>query len=354
MSIETAANKWKISHRRVQTLCSELRIPGAIFIGNMWILPNNTVKPIDARTLDYKLSSISGIKPFVKWSGGKGQLLRSIERMSPKGLGVEITKYAEPFVGGGAVLFNFLRKYHFDEVYISDVNKALIETYKTIRDSLEDLKELLYNYQSKYSSMEEKTKRDYYYSMRTKYNEIITKDVIQDEVELSALFIFLNKTCFNGVYRVNASGEFNVPPGVYKNPTICDEENLDKISLVLETVNIECRDYHDSLNFMDERTFAYFDPPYRPLSLKNTFVGYTASTFDDNSQYELANFIKKIDSKGVKFLLSNSDPKNTNPNDDFFEELYSKYSISRVGAMRTINSNAEKRGRVSELLINNY
>jgi len=170
-------------------------------------------------------------------------------------------------------------------------------------------------------------------------------------VELAALFIFLNRTCFNGLYRVNAKGEYNVPMGIYKNPNICDEDNLRKVAKALDRVTIKCADYKESASFIDKHTFVYFDPPYRPLPSSVSFTAYTERDFDDEHQIELGYYIKKLTERGVYVLASNSDPKNTDPEDNFFDELYSGMKIKRIYASRMINSNASARGRISELLI---
>ena len=172
-------------------------------------------------------------------------------------------------------------------------------------------------------------------------------------IDKSSYFIFLNKTCFNGLYRVNRKGRFNVPMGAYKNPTICDVENLQNIHKALQNVTIVCGDYSLSKQFIDKDTFVYVDPPYRPLSETSGFTSYNSDTFDDNEQIRLARFIDEINLSGAKIVLSNSDPKNANPNDTFFDELYKAYTIKRVSASRMINSKADSRGKINELLICN-
>ena len=166
--------------------------------------------------------------------------------------------------------------------------------------------------------------------------------------------IFLNKTCFNGLYRVNKSGCFNVPMGSYKNPLICDENNLRAISEKLQKVTIICGDYTKLINLINENTFVYFDPPYRPLTNTASFTSYTENSFDDKKQIELSNFINEIHKKGAKILLSNSDPKNSNPKHNFFDILYSDYKIKRVDATRMINCSGKSSGKIKELLISNF
>lgn len=291
-------------------------------------------------------------KPFVKWAGGKGQLLNEIKKRYPKELGLGITKYAEPFVGGGAVLFDILSTYTLSEIYISDTNAQLINTYTTIRDSVDSLISLLTKYQNEYLPLDDENRKKYYYDKRTLYNFMSSQNKL--DYEMAAIFIFLNKTGFNGLYRVNSKGEYNVPIGSYKNPTICDKDNLLNASLLLKNVTIVCADYKKSDSFIDDKTFVYFDPPYRPLNNTSSFTGYTNDGFDDKAQKELADFSQKITRSGAFVVISNSDPKNTNPEDDFFDGLYSKMKISRVSASRMINSNANSRGKISELIIRSY
>lgn len=293
------------------------------------------------------------IKPFLKWAGGKGQLLDNIRKIYPKDFGTKITKYAEPFVGGGAVLFDILANYELDSIFICDKNKELINTYITIRDNVEDLILLLEKYQTEYIPLDTENRKLYYYDKRNRFNEL--KCIKKDEnIEKAAIFIFLNKTCFNGLYRVNKKGQFNVPMGSYKKPLICNAENLRAVSSALQNVNIICGDYKDSETFIDDNTFVYFDPPYRPLNKTSSFTSYTENMFDDIAQRELAEFVQKLDKKGAKIALSNSDPKNTDIDDNFFDDLYRNQNIKRIEATRMINSNANLRGKIKEILVTNY
>lgn len=294
------------------------------------------------------------VKPFIKWAGGKGQLLSEIRKTYPQGLGKHITKYAEPFVGGGAVLFDILSNYALKEIYISDVNAELINTYRIIRDNVSKLATHLYKLQSEYIALSIDNRKLLYNKKRDRFNDIKINGDENINIEKAALFIFLNKTCFNGLYRVNKKGLFNVPMGAYKNPKICDEENLTNISFALKNVKMVCVDYKKSSEFIDESSFAYFDPPYRPLTETASFTSYTKNLFDDKAQIELANFISDMDAVGAKVIVSNSDPKNSNTDDNFFDNLYEKHKINRVQATRMINCNAESRGKISELLITNY
>lgn len=346
MTAKEAARLWNISQRRVAVLCAEQKIQNAERLGNMWLIPKDSKKPIDGRGLRFNNSNI---KPFVKWAGGKAQLIEEIRKLYPTELGENINKYAEPFVGGGAVLFDILSRYELKEVYISDTNAELITTYKVIRDDVEEIIALLSKYQLDYSPMCESDRKIYYYTKRARFNDLKLKK--QMDTELASLFIFLNRTCFNGLYRVNSKGEYNVPMGSYKSPIICDEAKLRQVARALSKVSIFCADYRESASFIDKRTFAYFDPPYRPLNITSSFTAYTEHVFDDAAQVELARFIKIMVDKGAYILTSNSDPRNVDPNDNFFDELYSKMKILRVPASRMINSNPKSRGKILELLI---
>lgn len=292
------------------------------------------------------------VKPFVKWAGGKTQLLPTIRDSYPEELGTSITKYAEPFIGGGAVLFDILSRYHLEKIYISDVNAELINTYCVIRDECETLISSLSALKENYIPKSNEDRKELFYECRTRFN--ILKKTGENKVELATLFIFLNRTCFNGLYRVNRKGEFNVPIGSYKNPAILDEDNLRNLSQALKRVEIVCADYHQSLDFIDEQTFVYIDPPYRPLSDTSSFTEYAEGDFNDEAQKGLAEFVKQIDKKGAKVLLSNSDPKNADPKDEFFDELYADFLIQRISASRMINSKGTARGKISEILVSNY
>ena len=287
--------------------------------------------------------------PFVKWAGGKTQLLPEIRKHYPR----RIKKYCEPFVGGGAVLFDVLQKCHPEEVLINDVNSELINTYSQIKNNCNLLIEQLSELQQAYKSQSLEENKILFYEKRNRYNELKINRNDAENLEKSALFIFLNKTCFNGLYRVNKKGLFNVPFNNAKNPLICDEENLKTCSELLQNVQMKVGDYSNCKNFIDSETFVYLDPPYRPLTESSSFTSYSENHFSDNEQIELGNFITEISNKGAKVLASNSDPKNANAEDNFFDELYSNFSIERIRASRMINSNAKKRGAISELLISN-
>lgn len=293
------------------------------------------------------------MKPFLKWAGGKKQLLKEIERFYPFGIDSTIDTYIEPFVGGGAVLFDILNKFNVNTIVINDKNFNVINTYLVIRDYVDDLIDCLSELQNKFISA--KIQKDFYTKCRDKFNENNTKSLIPVvDIEQAALMVFLNKTCFNGLYRVNQKGEFNVPMGTYKTIRIFDVKNLKAISRKLQFSVILSDDYSKTLQFAGSNSFMYLDPPYKPITKTSSFTAYTEDSFTDKQQIELAKFVDEVNAKGAKFLLSNSDLKNTDPNNDFFDELYSSYYIERVDAKRSINSKGSSRGKIKELLISNF
>lgn len=289
-------------------------------------------------------------KPFLKWAGGKTQLLKDIEVLLPKDLIRTEFTYIEPFVGSGAVLFWMLNNFpQIKKAVINDINNDLINTYKVIANHPNELISILNIFQNDYHSINEiEEKKTYYYKKRTLYNSR-TEDLINQ----AALLIFLNKTCFNGLYRVNRKNEFNVPIGSYKKPEICNEQNILAVSNVLKKVEIISGDFEQTIKYANNNSLFYFDPPYKPLSNTSSFNSYVKDEFDDNEQIRLRNFCEKLDRKGYYWILSNSDVKEKNPTDDFFDDLYSNYFIKRVEAKRSINANAKKRGKLKELLITN-
>ena len=289
------------------------------------------------------------VKPFIKWAGGKSQLLNDIRAKYPE----KIDKDCEPFVGGGAVLLDVLVNFQPNEVLINDINAELANTYSQIKNSVDELIEMLSEMQESFWAKNDDDRKVMYLAKRERFNDLKVNGDEQINLEKAALFIFLNKTCFNGLYRVNRKGLFNVPIGSYKKPPICDAENLRLISGLLKNVQIKCGDYSKCADFIDENTFVYIDPPYRPLTATASFTSYSENEFGDKQQIELGKFVDEISAKGAKVLISNSDPKNSDESDSFFDDLYSSYTIMRVSAKRMINSKATGRGNVNELLICN-
>jgi len=290
-------------------------------------------------------------KPFLKWAGGKTQLINDIEKALPKAIYSDEFTYIEPFVGSGAVLFWMLNNFtNLKKAVINDINEDLINTYKTIASKPKELISILEILQNEFHRLEgqDEAKKEYYYTKRELYNKRKEEQILQ-----AALFIFLNRTCFNGLYRVNRKNEFNVPMGSYKRPTICDKENILAVSEALQKVEILCGDFEETLNYADNNTLFYFDPPYKPLNETSSFNSYTKYKFNDEEQIRLRNFCYKLDRLGHMWILSNSDVKDKNENDNFFDELYADFNIKRIYARRSINVNPEKRGALKELLITN-
>jgi len=286
-------------------------------------------------------------KPFLKWAGGKTQLLPEISKKYPE----KVKKYCEPFLGGGAVLFDIITSKAPEKILVNDINPELINTYKAVKTHSDELIKALSGLQESFYETAEEEKQTFYLSQRTRFNEIKLEDTVN--IEKASLFIFLNKTCFNGLYRVNSKGLFNVPWNKSKKPLICDTENLQACSLALQNVEFNNGLYSECEDFIDKDTFVYFDPPYRPLSDSSSFTSYNENGFGDDQQKELAEFVKKLAKKDIKILASNSDPKNTAPEDNFFDDLYSPLKIERVQATRMINRNSNGRGNINELLISN-
>lgn len=294
------------------------------------------------------------VKPFVKWAGGKGSLLPQLNKFYPLELKNEtIDKYVEPFVGGGAVLINILQKYKVKEAYAFDINIDLINCYNIIKVNVDKLIKELSKKETQFLKLNLEERKKYFYDIRKEYNSYRIKENEQN-IKRAVEFIFLNRTCFNGLYRVNKSGDFNVPFGRYKNPTICDADNLRNLSHLIKNVLFQYGDYKKSEKYIDNNTFVYFDPPYRPLSTTSAFTSYTKEDFNDENQEELADYFKRLDKKDAKLMLSNSNPKNTDEDDNFFEDIYNGFYINEIFVKRMINANENGRGEISELLITNY
>lgn len=295
---------------------------------------------------------IKPAKPFLKWAGGKTQLITEIERTLPTDITKKDFTYIEPFVGSGAVLFWMLNNFpNLKKAVINDINEDLINTYKTIANQPKELLSILDVLQQEFHDLEgnEDNKKLYYYNKREIFNTRKENKIVH-----SAIFIFLNRTCFNGLYRVNRKNEYNVPMGGYKRPTICDRENIFAVSEALQKVEILCGDFEQTLEFTDNDSLFYFDPPYKPLSETSSFNSYSKDEFNDNEQIRLKEFCNKLDILNHSWILSNSDVKSKDENDNFFDDLYSDFNIQRVEAKRSINANPDKRGKLTELLITNH
>jgi DNA adenine methylase len=274
----------------------------------------------------------SGVPTFVKWAGGKTQLLSQFEPLIPD----DFNSYVEPFIGSGAMFFFMKKNFELDNIIISDNNEELINVYKTVQNNLDELFVLLQEHKINHS-------KEYYYETRSTLVEELSP------LERAARFLYLNKTCFNGLYRVNSKGLFNVPIGSYKNPNIVNEKNLREANELLDGVTIKLHDFENSLEYVKSGDFVYFDPPYYPLSKTANFTSYTKNVFLDEEQNKLADVYHEMDQLDCKLMLSNSDTP-------FIHNLYSGngYRVKKVQARRMINSNASKRGAIDEVLVMNY
>jgi|AntRauTorckE6833_2_1112554.scaffolds.fasta_scaffold07099_2 DNA adenine methylase len=280
-----------------------------------------------------KLLKKQKTKPFLKWAGGKRQLLSQYDEYFPK----DFNTFFEPFVGGGAVFFHFLPK----KAHLNDVNKDLINAYKAIKNDLGELTTILKELEEDYLDKGKVARKKFFYSMRDRYNSLEKGDV-----ERTALLFFLNKTCFNGMYRVNNSGGFNVPHGRYKNPTILDEKTLESVSSSLRNTKLTSVDFKKAVKNAKKGDFVYFDPPYDPVK-KDSFTDYSKNGFDKEDQIRLRDTFAELDKKGCLVMLSNSYT-------DFIKDIYGEYRIETVQAGRSINSDADGRGKVKEVVILNY
>jgi DNA adenine methylase len=299
-------------------------------------------------------------RPFLKWAGGKSQLLSQFRLHYPPELETgAINRYVEPFLGGGAVFLDVIQNYPISESYLFDINEELILAYSVVQRAPQMLIEALTSLRAYYLLQDENGRLNYFYAIREQYNlqrQTINFEVFSDVwIERAAYMIFLNKTCFNGLYRVNASGSFNVPFGRYVNPVVFEEQNILRISELLKTATLRIGRFQDCGQYITDSSFVYFDPPYRPISKTSSFTSYARDKFNDNNQRELADFFRKVSrSTRAKMMLSNSDPTNIDPTDTFFDDLYEPFNIYQVSASRMINSVADGRGRINEILVTNY
>jgi DNA adenine methylase len=299
-------------------------------------------------------------KPFMKWAGGKTQLLGALEKRLPSIImdSMFIERYVEPFVGAGAMFFFLKNNYQVKKSFLLDANSELIKAYQVLQKDHQELIELLRILEDEHLGKSEKSRKENYYTIRELYNQQIRHLDYESNndnwIQRTALLIFLNKTCFNGLYRLNSKGEFNVPFGRYKNPSICDEGNLRLVHQSLKNTELINADFTQARKFIEKETLVYLDPPYRPISRTSHFTSYSRDGFTDEDQKKLANFYGDMDHLGAYLMLSNSDPKNQDPGDEFFDKLYKNYKIERVTAKRSINSNTSLRGDIKEIIVRNY
>ncbi len=290
-------------------------------------------------------------KPVIKWAGGKYRLSTTIIQESHVFIDWNsCDRYVEPFVGGGGMFFAVCNQFQFKKKVISDVNADLINVYVQLRDQSEALLRQITVIEAEFSTLgSDEAREQFYYMLREEFNRRILQHDLS--AEQAALFVALNKLGFNGLYRVNSSGLFNVPFGKKKTIKLVDRQNLKKVSELLQNTEILLGDFAETLRFADDKTLFYFDSPYRPLSNTATFTSYAKDSFNDDEQIRLAQFCSQIHAQKAKFILSNSDPKNTQIEDDFFDELYKDYTLQRISAPRTISARADGRAQVSEILV---
>ena len=343
VSAREKGDMWGISQRRVSALCAEGRIEGAKFVGNMWIIPQNAEKPIDPRC---QIEDKNKMIPFVKWAGGKRQILSELKSRMPS----SFDRYYEPFVGGGALFFDL----ELPRVTINDINQELIAVYRSLKDEelYQNLLKRLDAYQeehNKCSTVEEA--QEFFYSIRKIDQEIIYETL--PLYEKAARMIYLNKTCFNGLYRVNAKGYFNVPFAKKLPVTLYSIDNFEKIHKYMTNSDIEITstDFKSALKNAKSGDFVYFDPPYDKIKkekeLSTSFTSYAKDGFEEKEQIELADLFKELSLKGVYCMLSNH-------NTDLIQNLYKDFNIDVINARRAINSIGSGRGPVEEVIIRNY
>lgn len=299
-------------------------------------------------------------KPFVKWAGGKTQLIAKIVSRLPAEI-LEtrcIQHYVEPFVGGGALFYYLKNNFTVENAFLNDNNRELILIYLVIQQNVGKLIFKLENIETDYLKRNEEERKLFYYNIREKLNHQLAvfdfRKHNSNRIDRAAYLMFLNRTCFNGLFRQNKNGGFNVPFGRYKNPRICHPENLRAVSAALRHTKISCDDFASSAKIVRKGTLVYLDPPYRPLNQTSKFTSYSNVSFNDADQRRLAEFFRQMSRQGAWVLLSNSDPKNEDPTDSFFDQLYAGFQIERVAAKRLINSKSNKRGAISEILVRNY
>ncbi len=303
--------------------------------------------------------SLPGARPFLKWAGGKTQLLPAIEARLPRGLADgTITKYVEPFVGSGAVFFFVDQRFPLERCHLYDINEELVLVYRVVQRDVAGLIERAAALAGDYAVASETERAALFYRVRERFNReraTIDFDAYGDGwVERAAQLLFLNKTCYNGLFRVNSRGAFNAPFGRYRNPAICNRAILEAASRALSNAEIVRGDSADCAEVVDDRTFVYFDPPYRPLNPTSSFTSYAKGGFSDDDQVRLARLFAELDERGAKLMLSNSDPCNHDSGDRFFDDLYGAWTIERVPARRSINCRGDRRGTVTELIVRNY
>lgn len=283
-------------------------------------------------------SGLNYAKPFIKWVGGKSKLVPELIKIFPK----KFNNYYEPFVGGGALFYEVKQNNNISFCNINDINKKLITTYLQIQNNPNSLISFLKSIEIEYKKLPLIEQEKYFYSIRKKYNE---EDL--DSIAIAGYLIFLNKTCFNGMYRENSKGQYNIPFGDQKNPNICDEKNIMAVFDCLKNTKITNLSFEEAVKKCQKGDFIYFDPPYHPVNFTSKFTSYHKNCFGPREQEKLRDVFANLDQKGCFVMLSNSYTP-------FIEDLYCKFNINYLYASRSINSKGDKRGKIKEIVVTNY
>lgn len=307
----------------------------------------------------FKGSEPDGARPLLKWAGGKTQLLREIAPRLPPGLcDGSITRYVEPFAGSAAVFFYVNQRFRPEECHLYEINAELVILYEAVKRDPGRVIGHASCLADAYAAAPDAARREMYYRVRERFNRerraIDTATYSDAWAARAADLLFLNRTCFNGLFRVNASGAFNVPFGKYRNPAICQPAAIQTASRALANTRVHLAESGACADVVDDSTFVYFDPPYRPLNATSSFTSYSRHGFSDLDQIRLARLFAALDARGARLMLSNSDPRNHDPEDRFFDDLYAAWTIERVPARRAINCRADRRGAIAELIVRNY
>jgi DNA adenine methylase len=310
-----------------------------------------TVKTVNTKNSD--------LKPFLKWAGGKRQLLPKLRELYPIQLkNKSIKNFYEPFLGSAAVFFDISRNFDINSAHLYDINEELILIYKVVQNEVYKLIDKLDSYDKNFKKLDKSKRREYFYEQRQDFNlqrfNIDFNKYSERWINRAVQAIFLNKTCFNGLFRFNSKGDFNTPAGDYENPKILDAENLLAVNQALDIAEIKKADFTEIIKDLKSNSFVYLDPPYRPISKTSSFTSYSKGNFTDKDQIKLSQVFYLLDNLGSKVMLSNSDPKNIDPSDNFFDEIYNNFNIYRIPARRTINSDSSKRGAINEIVVTNY
>ena len=300
------------------------------------------------------------MKPFLKWAGGKSQIIQDIRANLPADVVAgNILSYVEPFVGGGAMFFHLFPQFGFERALLLDINPDLIVAYTVVQKDVDSLIDCLHDYTQHYLELDDENRSTHFYEIREHFNDhrfnVAVENYDSRWIVRAAQLIFLNKTCFNGLYRVNRKGEFNVPFGRYKNPAIFDADNLRNAATLLGRADIKCADFSAVKEWVKGQAFVYYDPPYKPISKTSNFTAYSKESFSDEDQLRLIKLFAELDRRGgISQLMSNSDPEQVAGENTFFSDHLKRFAMVRVNASRNINAQGTGRGKIKEILVRNY